>query len=80
MISTRLKNRSIKIRCSKSEIIDCEKLKYIYRTGMKFMSQNQISSVIIEVEEDVRFSNLARKMFNRLEERDNQIPRVIIAG
>jgi len=80
MISTRLINKSIQILCTKNQTINTERLKLLYRTSFKFMEQNKHYPIIIDVEKNVKLSSNARKMFERLDAKRNNVTLVIVAG
>lgn len=80
MISVRVINKLIKIRCSKNQLIDTEKLKYLYRTGYRFVSQNNGLPIIVELEENVKFSRKAQKMFDIIDSKFKHKTLIIIAG
>jgi len=79
MISVRLMNKTIKILCTKNEIIDINKLKRLCRTSFKFIEQNKYFPIIVEVEKNVKLKNDAKKMLERIDARDNNTL-VIIVG
>lgn len=47
---------------------------------MKFISQNENFPIIIEIEENVKFSGKSRKMIERIETKWNDKTIIIIAG
>jgi hypothetical protein len=80
MISIRLINNTIRINCSKNQTIDAFRLKRLYRSGLKFMMQNGNLPVIVETERNVKLSEEAKKLFNRLDTKCNKLTLIIISG
>lgn len=80
MIDTRVINNTIRIRCSSNQTINTDKLKYLYRTGMRFISQHKNFPIIVDLEKNVSLSNNAKKIVGRIEPKWNNKTIVIIAG
>lgn len=80
MTSARLMDRTIRIICSENEIIDTNKLRHLYRAGVKLVSQNQDFPIIIQAGQNVIFCKKVRKIVERLEPKWKNKTIVFIAG
>ena len=66
MIQIRKVGNFIKINCSENQVIRKNQLLRMYRSGSNFIKQNGSLPIIIDVEKNVRLSDDAQSIFNRL--------------
>lgn len=66
MIRIRKIGDFIKINCSKNQVIRKNQLVRMYRSGSNLIKQNGNLPIIIDVERNVRLSDDAQSIFNRL--------------
>ncbi len=79
MLATRIQDNTIRIICSKNQIIDTHKLKSMYRTTLRFIQQNNQLPVIVDFGKNVTLSSKASKLFKRIEKCSDKTL-IIIAG
>lgn len=80
MISVNLVENTIRINCSNNEIIDSLKLKGIYRSVLKYVKKRGVLPVIVDVDSNVKLSDQALLLFNRLDSMCSELTLVIISG
>ncbi len=80
MISVRLIDETIRVNCSKNQTIDTAVLKQLWRTGLKFITQNGNIPVIVDLERNVKLSEQAQQLFSDLNKKCKEITLVIISG
>lgn len=80
MIGVHLMDNTIRINCSSNQIIDTLKLKEMYRSGIKLVEPSDNLPIIVDVDSNVKFSDKALLLFNRLDRMCTEITLVIISG
>lgn len=79
MVSVELFNNNIMISCSHNQVINVGKLKEIYRLCLGFVKQYGNIPVIVDLEKGVSLSDMAKKIFTRLDARNVDLTIVIIS-
>ena len=80
MISIKLVDKNIKINCTRNQLIDTKKIVKLYRTSIRLINENGNIPIIVDIDLNVRFSNKAKKIFNRLNTKCDGIALVINYG
>jgi len=79
MLAVRIQDNSIRVICSKNQVIDTHILKSICKTVFRLSRQNNSFPIIVDAGRNVSLSHKAAKLFKRIEKCSDKTL-IIIAG
>ena len=80
MISTGIRDGTIRVFCSKDQIISSKRLKRIYKNSLRLLNQHGNLIIVVDVEKNVRLSGSALELFNRLEKKHDSVILFVFVG